>query len=129
MTRLSGLRILVVEDEYLLSRQVARALTALGADVVGCAAGVAAALDSIARLGAIDLALLDVNLAGEKVYPVADELVRRGIGFVFLSGYDLDDRDPRFAGWPQLSKPVTMPMLVAALETATNRMPAPAPAL
>lgn len=115
MSGLSGKRIFVVEDEFLLARQVVRALGREGADVVGCAATVAAALDALAGLAEVDLAILDVNLAGEKVYPVAAELARRGVGFVFLSGYDLADRDPRFSHAPQLSKPITMATLSHAL--------------
>lgn len=123
MSPLSGKRIFLVEDEYLLARQIARALVQEGAEVVGCVATVAAALDAVSSLSAIDIAILDVNLAGERVYPVADELVRRSIPFVFLSGYGLEDRDPRFADAMQLSKPITMRALSRALEAVFERAP------
>lgn len=125
MTLLSGKAIFLVEDEFLLARQISRALAREGVEVVACVATVAAALGELSRLAPIDLAILDVNLSGERVYPVADELARRGIRFVFLSGYDLEDRDPRFAGRPQLSKPVTMTALFRALEAALSDMPSP----
>ena len=119
----AGTRILVVEDEYLLARQMSRALVQEGAEVVGCVGTVAAALDALSRLAEVDLAVLDINLAGERVYPVAVELARRGVGFVFVSGYDLDDRDPRFAGAPQLSKPIAIPALTRALAAAMQPTP------
>ena len=121
MISLSGKRILLVEDEYLLARQLTRALAREGASVVGCVATVAAAIDQLARLPQIDLAILDINLAGEPVYPVATELRQRDVPFLFLSGYELEDRDPRFAGVPQLSKPIT----IATLMTALRTIPAP----
>lgn len=124
MTLLSGKRVFLVEDEFLLARQMSRALTQEGAVIIGCVATVAAALDELSRLAQIDFAILDINLAGERVYPVAAELARREVRFVFVSGYDLDDRDPQFAGAPQLSKPITMAALSRALKTALGTTPA-----
>lgn len=118
MNAAAGKRIFVVEDEYLLARQISRALSSEGAEVVGCVSTVAAALIELSLIPKIDLAILDINLAGEKVYPVAVELERRGVRFVFLSGYDLDDRDARFVSAPQFSKPITMHALTRILETA-----------
>lgn len=115
MSPLADTHILLVEDEFLLARQIARAITREGAVVVGCVATVAAAIDELSRLPRIDLALLDINLAGEPVYPVAAELRRRTIPFLFLSGYGPEDRDPEFAGVPLLSKPITMAALLSAL--------------
>lgn len=118
MNATAGQRIFLVEDEYILARQISRALSKEGAEVVGCVGTVAAALDELSRIAEVDLAILDINLAGEKVYPVAVELERRGVGFVFLSGYDMQDRDARFASAPQLSKPITMPALTRVLQAA-----------
>lgn len=118
MTSLAGLRVMIVEDEYLLARQLARSLGREGAEVVACVASVPAALAAVADGAVIDVAILDVNLGGEKVYPVATELARRGIRFVFLSGYDLKDRDQGFAAVPHLSKPVTIVTLARTLKAA-----------
>ena len=118
MTDPAGKRIFIVEDEYLLARQISRALSREGAELVSCVGTVEAALNELSRIDRVDLAILDINLAGEKVYPVAFELERRGVAFLFLSGYDLDDRDPRFASAPQLSKPVTMPALKRVIQAA-----------
>lgn len=124
MTSLSGKRIFLVEDEFLLARQLARALSREGATIVGCVATVAAAIDELSRLPHVDLAVLDINLAGEPVYPVAAELMRRNVRFVFLSGYGVEDRDADFAGTPQLSKPTTMTALLSTLSTILAEMPA-----
>ncbi|GAA3707216.1 response regulator [Sphingomonas cynarae] len=113
---LTDRRILVVEDEYILARQLVRALTQEGAVVLGPVPDVARALAMIdAGQGEIDVAILDVNLAGEKVYPVADALLGRGVPFLFASGYDADEGDARFAAIRHLVKPLTMKSLVAAL--------------
>lgn len=122
MSSFSDKRILLVEDEFLLARQLARALAREGAAVVGCVATVAAAIDKLSCLPHVDLAILDINLAGEPVYPVAVELMRRNVPFVFLSGYGLEDRDPDFAKVPHLSKPITMVALFAALQTTLSEM-------
>ncbi len=114
---LAGRHILVVEDEYVLAHQLVRALTQEGAVIVGPAAAVAPALALIAApvRPAIDAAILDVNLAGERVYPVAEALLAAGIPFVFASGYDALETDPRFAAIPYLVKPLTMALLVRTL--------------
>jgi CheY-like chemotaxis protein len=114
MSALAGCRILVVEDEYLLSRQLTRALEREGARVA-CVPTVPAALASLAEAPAPDVAILDVNLAGAKVYPVAEELAQRNVPFVFCSGYDAEDRDPRFADAAHLTKPIAMPVLLRCL--------------
>lgn len=85
-TSLEALRILVVEDDYMIAREVADELTRHGAQVIGpvpSVEGALAALDS----GAVDVALLDINLNGQPSFPVADELRRVGIPFMFASGY------------------------------------------
>ncbi|WP_244646375.1 response regulator [Sphingomonas sp. CFBP 8760] len=113
---LTDRRILVVEDEYILARQLVRALTQEGAVVLGPVPDVARALALIDEGSEkIDAAILDVNLVGEKVYPVADALLDRGVPFLFASGYDADEGDPRFAAIPHLVKPLMMKSLVAAL--------------
>lgn len=113
---LTDRRILVVEDEYILARQLVRALTQEGAVVLGPVPDVARALAMIGEgQGKIDVAILDVNLVGEKVYPVADALLGQGVPFLFASGYDADEVNPRFAMIGHLVKPLMMKSLVAAL--------------
>lgn len=76
---LAGRSVLVVEDDYYLADEHARALETAGAIVLGPAPSVAAALDLLGREAALEAAVLDVNLGGEMVYAVADTLAVRGI--------------------------------------------------
>jgi CheY-like chemotaxis protein len=85
---LSGWRVLLVEDEFLIAEDLASVLSAAGATVVGPAYTVAGALSLIESGDALDGAVLDVNLKGEAVFPVADALLSRSIPFVFTTGYD-----------------------------------------
>lgn len=86
---LVGRCLLVVEDEYMIAIDLASFLEGLGADVIGPAGTVQEGLDLVERHGSrLDVALLDVNLRGERVYPVADALTVRGVPIVFTTGYD-----------------------------------------
>jgi CheY-like chemotaxis protein len=80
-------RVLVVEDEYFLADDMAQALQTLGAEVVGPVPTRDGALALLAS-ELVDVAVLDINLKGETVYPVADALREQGVPFVFATGYD-----------------------------------------
>lgn len=84
----SATRILLVEDSLLVAQEIEHLLIELGYAVVGPHGRVREALEA-ARSLAIDGAVLDVNLDGELVFPVARELARREIPFIFATGYDL----------------------------------------
>ncbi|MDR6624085.1 response regulator [Caulobacter segnis] len=86
MKTLSSLKVLVVEDEALVSMLVEDMLTDLGCTVVGPAAEIEEAL-KLANSADIDAALLDVNLGGRPIFPVADALRGRGVPYAFASGY------------------------------------------
>ena len=79
-------RALVVEDEIMVAMYVEDLLTDLGFEVAGLATGLDQALP-LAREGAFDFAVLDINLAGQLSFPIADVLRERGIPFLFASGY------------------------------------------
>jgi CheY-like chemotaxis protein len=83
---LNGLKVLVVEDEMLVSMLLEDMLAGLGCLVVGPAAELDEAM-KLAESAEIDLALLDVNLGGKPIFPVADALKARGVPFAFASGY------------------------------------------
>jgi CheY-like chemotaxis protein len=116
---LVGKRILIVEDELLVALLIEDLLDELGCSTLGPCGSVAKALDA-ARSEAFDLAVLDVNLAGEKVYPVVEVLAERGIPFLFLSGYGDEAIPPGHREWKVCAKPFRgadlATMMSAALE-------------
>ncbi|KWV40204.1 hypothetical protein AS026_26765 [Rhizobium altiplani] len=83
-----GYRFLIVEDEYVTAREANDVLTELGADVVGPVPRIAEAIDIIEHGPQLDGAILDINLGGERVYPVAANLKMKGIPFVFVTAYE-----------------------------------------
>ena len=101
-----GCRILVVEDEMTIVVLIEDALLELGAEVVGPTAHLDVAL-RLAREDRIDAAVLDVNIRGGSSYPVADILTKRGIPFVFCSGYGDWALEVRHRERPRLMKPFT----------------------
>ncbi len=112
---LAGLRILVVEDVGVIAMEVKRMLEGLHCAVVGPEPTLARGLRA-ATGEALDGALLDVNLAGHLSYPIAEELGRRGIPFIFVSGYGADNLDERFRDHPMLEKPFTQEQVASAVE-------------
>ena len=101
---LAGKRILVVEDELLVVMLVEEILSAAGCVVVGPFARVGKAV-AAARVEAVDAAVLDVNVAGEAVFPVALELQKRGVPFLFVTGYGEAALPRDHPEWEALSKP------------------------
>jgi len=112
---LHGKRILIVEDEYLIARQVRRAIEASGGTVAGVVGTVADALRIVDADPAIDAAVLDVNLGGERITPVAQRLADTGVPFLFSSGYEQAEFVSAFGHAPHLRKPTTAPQLIAGL--------------
>ena len=120
--KLSGNRILLVEDEALVAMMMADVLVKLGFAVVGPCASAAEAV-ATARDQEVDGAILDVNLGGEMVYPVADFLEARNIPFVFVTGYGAESVDRRFAEVPLLQKPVDHTVLQNLFVVTTHDRP------
>jgi CheY-like chemotaxis protein len=108
-------RVLIVEDELLLFDEMRDELLAEGAEVMGPAPSVSKALALLAAEPRPDAAILDINLAGEMVYPVAEALRERRIPFIFVTGYD-ERIVPRGYNWvPLLEKPVSMHRVLQTL--------------
>jgi CheY-like chemotaxis protein len=102
----SGLRILLVEDEALVAMMIEDMLRDLGCTVVGIAGSVSEGLSFADNAAlALDGAVLDVNLGGEKVFPVAERLKIRGVPFIFSTGYGTAGIVAEFADAPILAKP------------------------
>jgi len=106
-------RVLLVEDEMCLAMMLQDLLEDAGYRVLK-AARVAAALN-LAEAEDIDAAILDVNVAGSEVFPVADALRRRGVPFMFASGYGDRGLPGSFQGSPMLQKPYDPVALEAML--------------
>jgi CheY-like chemotaxis protein len=115
-SQLFGRRVLVVEDEVMVSWVLEDMLARLGCQVVGPAARVSQAL-AIVDAEAIDLAILDVNLNGQKSFPVADALVAKGVPFLFSTGYNQDGIPESYKVFPMMQKPYDRASLNTALES------------
>jgi PAS domain S-box-containing protein len=102
---LAGNRVMIVEDEALVALAVGEALTELGYSVVGPFSRVAEATRALMQRD-VDAAILDVNLGGELVYPLADILAAREIPFIFVTGYAIESIDRRFDRIPVFQKPI-----------------------
>jgi DNA-binding response OmpR family regulator len=114
--RLSGRRILVVEDEYLIADDITQALLSAGAEVLGPVATAADAAELIAAEGRIDAAILDINLRDGAVFPAADTLAERNIPFAFATGYEEWSLPERFQGRPIVEKPFKASNITALIE-------------
>jgi PAS domain S-box-containing protein len=102
---LAGNRVMIVEDEALVALAVGETLTELGYSVVGPFSRVAEATRALMQRD-VDAAILDVNLGGELVYPLADILAAREIPFIFVTGYAIECIDRRFDRIPVFQKPI-----------------------
>ena len=115
---LSGLRLIVVEDEAIVAMLLEDMLEELGCKVVDWAGTVPAAL-SLAETAEMDGALLDVNVGGTMVYSVAETLAARGIPFVFVTGYGPSHRAAaRFPHAAVLKKPFEQVQLERVIKDA-----------
>jgi CheY-like chemotaxis protein len=117
---LEGVKVLVVEDEYLVAALMEDMLESAGCVVAGPIPRLAQALDA-ANSEACDVAVLDVNLAGERVYPVADILAQRNVPFVFVTGYGVLPGE--YANRPRLCKPFKMTELLDTLSHIVKAAP------
>lgn len=114
---LRGLAILIVEDEFYLADDWALALTRAGARVLGPFGRIEDARRAVECDEAVDFAILDVDLMGDCVFPVADLLRERGAPFLFATGYDREVIPERFRDRPRLEKPFETLALIQLLES------------
>jgi len=117
--RIDGLRLLIVEDALLLALELEAGLQEAGAIMAGSAADVAEALSMMDR--PIDAAVLDANLNGVSVLPVAEALAARGVPFVFATGYGDNRFNPGGFDAPVIRKPYDVTQVTAALAQITGR--------
>lgn len=127
MSSLAGLRILIVEDDALVALNLQEFVESLGCTVIGPTGRLGEAFQTLER-EEIDGAMLDINLHGELVYPLAERLAEREIPMLFCSGYAFTSLVPeRFAQYPQVAKPcVEHTLRTAMMETFGSIRRAPA---
>jgi DNA-binding LytR/AlgR family response regulator len=117
---LAGLRVLIVEDEFLLAMELETLVEGGGCTAVGPASSVGQALALIDG-DAPDVALLDVNLKGERATPVAAALQQRGVPYVLITGYsDAQLSEPELRRAPRVDKPVSSRALTRAVKRALD---------
>ena len=121
----SGQRVLVVEDEMLVSMLLEDMLADLGCEVVGPATKVDDAL-ALLDVQEIDLAILDVNLNGTESYRVADALAARGVPFIFATGYGGEGLRDNYRHVPVMQKPYQQRDLETLLSKALSGVRPPA---
>ena len=108
-------RLLVVEDEYLIRMLLEDMLVDLGYDVAAAVGSIAEASE-FAASGDFNAAILDVNLDGQQIYPVAEILAKRGLPFVFVTGYGERSLPEPYRDRPALQKPFQAEQLKAMLD-------------
>jgi len=118
--QLKDLRILVVEDEALVALQLEDMLMEFGCAVIGPASRVAQALELL-NGEPVEAAVLDLNIAGELVYPVADELGARGLPYIFVTAYGTSGLTEPYRSRPVLEKPFARRELLQAMLDTLQR--------
>lgn len=113
---LDGIRILIVEDDFLLLLDLEMTLADAGAEITDRCRSIPEAV-AAARVAEVDVAILDVRLGGQIITPVAEELAKRRVPFLFYTGQT--ETDPLLSAWRGnrvVSKPVSARVLVAAVK-------------
>jgi CheY-like chemotaxis protein len=116
--------VLIVEDESLIAMMLEDFLDSLGHSLAGTCDTVPDALTRVEQ-GGFDVAILDVNLNGQRVWPVADRLAAKGIPYILATGGHIDPPPPEHASAPVLTKPFTLDAIEPALDAALSARSAP----
>lgn len=115
ISALHGRCILVVEDDYMVALNLATELQGAGVEVLGPVPDIQGALNLLDAGPAPDGAILDINLGGEMVYPLADILQDRAIPFVFATGYEAWSIPERYRSLPRQEKPLNLRQIAEVL--------------
>ena len=108
---------MIVEDEALLAMELETVLQSAGCTVIGPFSNLERARAAV-HTEAMNFALLDTNLNGQMVYPLADDLAARGVPFMFVTGYGPSHLPERFRSAPRIAKPYDPAALKRVLESA-----------
>jgi DNA-binding response OmpR family regulator len=117
---LEGARVLVIEDEYFIADDLAKALLSAGADPVGPVATVEQA-ERLIETQPIDAAIVDLNLRGVMAFDLARRLAAQHLPCLIVSGYSEEALPEGVIGVPRLEKPVAMDAVLRALAAEMNR--------
>ena len=118
----AGSAVLLVEDESMVAMMVEETLAELGFCVIGPYGTLAEAMRA-ASSAHLDAAILDINLGGQLVYPVADLLCSKGVPVVFVTGYGMESIETRYTDIPLLQKPLDRRTLQDLFDTSGNLGP------
>ena len=113
----TSVNILVVEDSGLIASRIVQILQAAGYGVAGSIATLSTALTVVGRPGPLDAVMLDIDLRGEPVYPLAEKLQERGVPFLFLTGFEPLAIPDRWRDAPRIEKPFEAEELRRAVQT------------
>ena len=113
-------RVFLVEDESLVAMLIEDMLDEIGYSLAGHASSVTEGVNLAQRVDA-EVCILDVNIAGVSVFPIAEVLAARGIPFLFSTGYGAAGIPPRWAGYTVISKPFDISTMAQALQALVER--------
>lgn len=113
-------RILIVEDESVIAQLLEEVLTDQGFNVVAIASTIEQA-EALAGTLDLDAALLDINLGGQEVFPVARRLEKRGVPFAFTTGFGSMGLPPEWENHAVFCKPYDIQLLTDTLAQLTQR--------
>jgi CheY-like chemotaxis protein len=120
-TKLDGVRVVIVEDNYVVARSLEALVGAHGCEVTGIAGTLDRAIDLVTHKE-YDVAILDIDLSGENVAPVAELAQERERPMLFLTGYaDMELLPDILRSWPRLDKPVEPRILISTLLDLVQR--------
>jgi CheY-like chemotaxis protein len=115
MPDLSGHIILIAEDQYILADDLTQALLQSGAGVLGPVGSLTDAMSLLEATDRLDGAVLDINLRGEMIYPLANALAARSVPYVFITGYARVALPNRYNNVPRYEKPIDSAFVAQAL--------------
>jgi DNA-binding response OmpR family regulator len=113
---LAGQKILVVEDQYFIADEMACFLASAGSQVIGPAPDIASGLALLSQ-NAVDGAVLDIDLAGEEVFPLAVALRAKNVPWIYVTGYSSKPVPSDLKGRAYIEKPISRDAFLCALET------------
>jgi DNA-binding response OmpR family regulator len=111
----ANVRVLVVEDEYLIAEEISEALHAMSIDVVGPVGNLQEAHDAVQDTS-LDCAVMDINIGGGASFPLIDTLLQRNVSILLMTGYDQEELPIKYRSLPLLQKPLLRGELAETLE-------------